>query len=154
MLCIPSILQAFAHLPLVPHICVSELDQHWFNQWPEACSVPLHEPMLTCKWTMRKKLEIRIEIQICSLMKLHLKKSSVNWFATILSRERWVNDVGLYRCPHFYIICKIPSRRDSLTWQSSRNLAFRWFNKLKSDKILICSTASPLPLGGKTSFTK
>ena len=30
------------HLPIVPHICVSELGQHWFRWWLVAWSAPSH----------------------------------------------------------------------------------------------------------------
>ena len=36
--------------PLVPHICVSELDQHWFRLWLVACSAPSH--YLNQNWLM------------------------------------------------------------------------------------------------------
>ena len=42
------------HFPLVPHICVSELGQHWFRLWLVACSAPSHYLNQSCpiiNWT-------------------------------------------------------------------------------------------------------
>ena len=43
----------FNHLPLVPHICVSELGQHWFGWWLVAYSAPglcLGQCWVTVNW--------------------------------------------------------------------------------------------------------
>ena len=48
------------HLPLVPHICVSELGQHWLRQCPDAWSAPSHQ-LSQCwnivNWTPWNKLQ-------------------------------------------------------------------------------------------------
>ena len=46
--------------PLMPHICVSELGQHWFRQWLVACSVPSHylnKCWFIAKWTPGNKFQ-------------------------------------------------------------------------------------------------
>ena len=48
------------YLPLVPHICVDGLDQHWFRQWPVAYSAPsqyLSQCSLIVNWPPRNKLK-------------------------------------------------------------------------------------------------
>ena len=42
------------HLPLVPHICISEPGQHWFRWWLVACSAPsnyLNQCWFIVNWT-------------------------------------------------------------------------------------------------------
>ena len=75
---------ALTHLPLVPHICVNELCQHWSKRWLVACTTPSHwfnqcyrslsiEPLGTIL------SEILIKIRNFSFMKMHLKISSAKW---------------------------------------------------------------------------
>ena len=50
----------FTHLPLVSHICVSELGQHWFKWWLVAYSAPSHylsQCWVIVDWTLRNKLQ-------------------------------------------------------------------------------------------------
>ena len=47
-------------LPLVPHICASELGQHWSRQWLVTSSVPscyLNQHWFIVTWTLRTKLQ-------------------------------------------------------------------------------------------------
>ena len=78
------------HLPLVLHICVSELGQHWFRYqaitWTNA-------GLLTIRPLGTNSSEIQIEIQNFSLMKMHLKMLSAK-LAAILSRGRWVEGLN------------------------------------------------------------
>ena len=49
---------SFTHLPREPHICVSELGQHWFRSWSVAYSAPSHYPNQCCVivyWAVRNK---------------------------------------------------------------------------------------------------
>ena len=77
--------RALTHLPLVPHICVSELGQHWFRQWLVAYSAPSHyrnQCWFIVNWTLRNKLQWNSNQNTSlnfSLMKMHLKVSSVKW---------------------------------------------------------------------------
>ena len=53
-------LWTLTHLPLVPHICVSELDQHSFRQWLVACSASTHylnQYWLIVDQTLRNKFQ-------------------------------------------------------------------------------------------------
>ena len=46
------------HLPLVPHICVSESGQHWSRQWLVAYSAPSHyldQSWIIVNWTLKNK---------------------------------------------------------------------------------------------------
>ena len=48
------------HLPLVSHICFSELGQHWFRYWLVAYSALSHYPNQrwdVINWTLRNKLQ-------------------------------------------------------------------------------------------------
>ena len=48
------------HLPLVLHICVIKLGQHWFSWWLVACSAPRHylnQWWLIVNWTLSNKLQ-------------------------------------------------------------------------------------------------
>ena len=54
------LMNCLTHPLLEPHICVSELGQHWFRQCLVACSVPSHYPnqcWLIVNWTFRNKLQ-------------------------------------------------------------------------------------------------
>ena len=53
-------LNRLTHLPLVLHICVSKLGQHWFVQWLVAYSAPSHylnQCWVIVNWTLRNKLQ-------------------------------------------------------------------------------------------------
>ena len=77
-----TIYQHLTRLPLVPHICVSELGQHWL----------LSIGLLGTTFS-----EIQIRILLFSF-KMHLKLSSVT-MAAILSRGRWVNQLACCLSP-------------------------------------------------------
>ena len=54
-----KVLKDLTHLPLVPHICISESDQHWFRKWLATYSVPSHylnQYWVNVKWIFRNKL--------------------------------------------------------------------------------------------------
>ena len=77
----PSLWWAFTHLSLVPHICVSELRQHWFRSWFVAYSAPSHrlnqcwvKVNLTLETFLGTKFsEIFIKTQNFPFTKMHLK---------------------------------------------------------------------------------
>ena len=82
-------------LSLVPHICVSELPQHWFRQWLVAClfgAKPLPEPMLAyCQLDSWEQISVKFESEFC-----HIHSRKLIWkcclpLSAILSRGRWVN---------------------------------------------------------------
>ena len=69
--------------PLVPHICVSELGQHWSRHWLVACSVHSHFLDQCCRivnWTPRNKLQWNsIKVQNFYFKKMHLKMLPAKW---------------------------------------------------------------------------
>ena len=76
-------LNVLMHLPIVPHICVSKSDQHWFRQWLVAYSAPSHylnQCWVIVNWTRGRNFsEILIKIQNIPFTKMHLKISSAKW---------------------------------------------------------------------------
>ena len=63
--------------PLVTHVCVGELGQHWFGSWLVACSAPsitlTNADLLSIGPLWMNVCEILIEIQIFSMKKMHMK---------------------------------------------------------------------------------
>ena len=82
----------WTHLPLVLHICISVIGQHWFRYWLVAYSVPNHylnQCWAIVNWTLRNtSSEILIKMQSFSLTKLHLKIPSAKWQP--ICPGRWV----------------------------------------------------------------
>ena len=80
--CLSSLVNFESHLPLVPHICVTELALYWFRWWLVAYSVPSHylnQCLVIVNWNLRNKLQWNIvKNQIISFKKMHLKMS-VKW---------------------------------------------------------------------------
>ena len=74
-------ISCFNHLPLVPHICVSESGQHWFGWWLVAYSAPglcLGQCWVTVNWN-------RLQFVICFnhlLLVSHIcvSESGQHWF--------------------------------------------------------------------------
>ena len=69
--------------PPVPHICVSELGQHWFRWWLGAYSAPSHylnQCLNIVNWTLGTNFgEILIKIRTFSFKNIHLKMLSAKW---------------------------------------------------------------------------
>ena len=87
-------LQWHGNLPLVPHICVSELDLHWLRWW----LVPYFEPSPYLKqcwvivnWTFRNKLQWNLNQNTKLFFHENACENIVCEMAAILSRRRWVN---------------------------------------------------------------
>ena len=83
------------HLSVVPHICVNELDQHFFRQWLVAWSVPSHyldQCWLLVNWSLRNKLQWNSNPNTELFIQEKAFKNVVCEMAAILSRGRWVND--------------------------------------------------------------
>ena len=71
------------HLPLVPHVCVSESHQHWLRLWLVAYSAPSHY-LNQCwdivNWTLGTNFsEISIKRKDLSFTKMQMKISSAKW---------------------------------------------------------------------------
>ena len=74
-----------------PHICVSELGQHWFRSPVRRQAVTLTKPGLLSIGLLEKEFSgIRIIILLFLLKNMHLNVSSAK-MATILSTGWWVN---------------------------------------------------------------
>ena len=79
---------ALTYLLIEPHICVSELGQHWFRYWLVFCLAPSHhlnQHWRIINWTLRNKLQWNLNQnkKPFSTMKLHLKMSSVKWLPNL-----------------------------------------------------------------------
>ena len=88
------------HLPLVPHICVSESGQHWFRLWLVAYSAPSHYLNQCCiivSWIFRNKLQWNFNqntffhSQKC-IWKYRLKNGS--HFVAVYELNKFVVEVG------------------------------------------------------------
>ena len=82
------IIATLTHLSLSPHICVSELGQHWHRQWLAACSAPSHylnQCWFELKWTLRK-----FESNTWHFIHENALDNVVCEMVAILSRRRWV----------------------------------------------------------------
>ena len=74
------------HLPLAPHICVSELGPHCFRWCPVACSAPSHylnQCWFIANWTPGKKFKCDWNRNSFSFKKMHLKLSSAKMTTTL-----------------------------------------------------------------------
>ena len=86
--------RVLSHLPPVPHICVSESDQHWFRQWLVACSAPSHYLNQCCyivNWTFRNKLQWNLNRNTKLSIQENAYDNIVCEMAAILSSRTWVN---------------------------------------------------------------
>ena len=84
------------HLPLVLHICVSEVGQHWFRYRLVAYSAPNHylnNYWIITKWTPRNKLQWNFN-QNTALFIENASENILCEMTVILSRGRWVTPYG------------------------------------------------------------
>ena len=99
----------FSSSPLVPHICLWELGQHWFRWWLVAWSVPSHylnQCWNIVNWTLRSKLQWNSN-QNTNFFLHEIAFENVAWeMAAILSRGKWVN----YSSPNEVVISQ------NITW--------------------------------------
>ena len=90
--------------PLVPHICVIELGQHWFRKWlgaEQATSHYLNQCWLIVNWTLGNKLQWNSDKNTKLFIHENAFENIVCEMAAILSRGRWVNTLaakGLAPC--------------------------------------------------------
>ena len=70
-------------IPLVPHICVGESDQHWFRQWFVAYSVKSHylnQGLIIVNWTLRNILQFNFNQNTkFPFTEIYLKLLSAKW---------------------------------------------------------------------------
>ena len=77
------------HLPLVPHIYVSESGQHWFRFWPVTYSVPSHylnQYSDNVNWSLRNKLQWNFNQNTKLFIDENASENIVCEMAAILSR--------------------------------------------------------------------
>ena len=80
----------------MPHICVSELGQHWFRWWLVAWSAPSHylnQCWVTVDWVLRNKFQWNFILTTKNtklFINEHASENIVCEMAAILSRGRWV----------------------------------------------------------------
>ena len=105
MICIPPhVCSILNHIPLVPHICVSESGQYWLRWWLVAYSAPSHHKnqcWVIVNWTLRNKFQWNVlKIQNFPFMNMHLKISSVTWRPFCLGGDELTTDYALYVTTH------------------------------------------------------
>ena len=71
------------HRPLVPHICVSESDQHWFRQWLVAYSAPSHY-LNQCQVIVNRTLKNELQWNFNQNTKLFIHEN-----ASEISSAKW-----------------------------------------------------------------
>ena len=84
----------FNSSPLVPHICVSELGQHWFRWWLVAWSAPSHflnQCWNIVNWALKNKLHWNFTQNTKRFIHEKASENIVCEIAAVLSRWRWVN---------------------------------------------------------------
>ena len=87
------------HLPLVPHIDVSELGQHWFRQWLVTWSAPSHylnQCWNIVNWTLRNKLQWNSNQNTKIFIDENPFENVVWEMTSFLSRVRWVKIYTLW----------------------------------------------------------
>ena len=124
------------HLPLVPHICVSESGQHWFRQWPfdySASSHYLNQCRVIVNWTHVNKLQWNFNQNTIFFIQETAFENVVCEMAAILSRGGDDELQGVYPLHNYAddnTICCSHSVMNiiKMNLENSANLAF---NRLK-----------------------
>ena len=85
-----------SHLPLVPHICISESGQHWFRLWLVAYSAPSHylnQCWLIVNWTLRDTIRWNFSQKSIFFIQENVLENVICEVAAILSRgvSEWLN---------------------------------------------------------------
>ena len=85
-----------SHLPLVPHICISESGQHWFRLWLVAYSVPSHylnQCWIIVNWTLRDTIRWNFSQKSNFFIRENVLENVICEVAAILSRRvsEWLN---------------------------------------------------------------
>ena len=118
------------HLPRVPHICVSELCQHWFRWWLVAWSVPSHylnQCWLIVSWTLTNKFQLDLNWNVKLFLHENALENIICEMAAILSRWRSDNDyIHMNKWEH------------DLTWYIETQLCCQWatiFNAVSDNKV-------------------
>ena len=88
-----SVTGTLFHLPLLPHMCINELGQHWFREWHAASSVPSHylsQCWLIVNWTLTNKLQWNSNESKKLFIHQNAFENVICEMSAILSRKRWV----------------------------------------------------------------
>ena len=102
-------LSLLTHLPLVPHVCISESSQHWFRYRFLACSAPSHylnQCWLIANWTLRNKLQWNFNQNIKLFIHENVSEITICDMLAILFKGRWVKRKLI---KYFYTWCYIGS---------------------------------------------
>ena len=93
------------HLPLMLHLCVCVLGQHWFRKRLVAYSAQSHYLNLCWvidNWTLRIKLELKFKQSTKLFIHENVSGITVCYRVAILSRGRWVNIAPLDKNLNLY----------------------------------------------------
>ena len=128
------------YLPLVLHICDSELGQHWFGQCLDACSAPSHYLnlcWLIVNWTLRNKLLWNLSSTLNFFIHGNALENVICGLVAILSRGRWVKHaLDCISSIQMHKSCQSLSHK--LCWVDSKicgNVSSHW---RKKSSIFIC----------------
>ena len=100
-------LYQLTHLPLQPHICVSESDEHWFRKWLGAYSAPSHylnQCLVIVYWKLRHTLQFKQDSNF--FIQIDMFQNVVCQTVAIFSRwgGRWVQAVSPSRKRHGFFV--------------------------------------------------
>ena len=85
--------KSFTHLPLMPHVRVSELAQNWFRWWLVACSATSHylnQCWLFCQLDPYEQASVKFESKYTTFLSWKWIWNVVWEMAAILPRGGWV----------------------------------------------------------------
>ena len=91
------------HIPLVPHIWISESSQHWFRELLVTYSARSHylnQLWVIVNWTLRNKLQLNFNQDIKLFYCENASKNIVCEMSAMLPRGRWVKTP--HTSPHPY----------------------------------------------------
>ena len=77
-------------LPLVPHICASELCQHWSRQWLVAKLLP-KQTLIYCELDPQNQTSVKFESKYKIFVHWKAFQIIVSEIEDILFRRRWIN---------------------------------------------------------------
>ena len=136
---------AWCRTGIVPHICISELGQHWFRWWLVACSAPsqyLNQCWVTVNWTLRNKLQWNFNQTTKLFIHKNASENIVCEKAAILSRGDELISLCMFASsPHqtpCYSVDRLPhweSIKSSLVFINTNITLFIWD----------CTSKAPLP---------
>ena len=134
----------------MPHICVSQSDQHWFRKWLVAYSTPSHYLIQCCvivNWTLRDKLKWDFDQNTKIFIHENAYENIVCEITAILSGEDGLSNAFEYYILKNYHTLKITatSSRDQylFLWISLWRHQMKTFSALLS----LCAGKPPVTVG-------